>query len=174
MKLESSVPKKTRRWRGPTVRRKKNKMVSDKNYVLEDLKSAYENPIQLKLHDIATITFSHSVEHGEPFEVRGKDLAFFAKRNVCGNIIGVMTENRFIIELVDIDVEKRDLQFYTLILHRCNLLKHIFQKKIRLADDAMEKSHKSEQDEWLVYFSTTVMQISAGAPIQEVPSWPRI
>ena len=127
-KLQSGVSTKTKRWKGPTVRRKKNKVVIDKKYVLEDPKSAYENPAQLKLHDVATITCSHGIEHCQPFQVREKDLAYFAKRNVCGNIIGVMTEDRLIIELVDIDVEKRDLQFYTLILHRCNLLKHLFSK----------------------------------------------
>jgi len=138
--LKSSVLKKTRRWKGPTVRRKKHKILSENIFVLEDPKSAYENPILLKLNDVATVTFSHSVEHGQSFQVRGKDLAYFANRNVCGNIIGVMTEDRLILELVDIDVETRDLQFYTLILHRCNLLKHVFQKKKNFFPNAVPEA----------------------------------
>jgi hypothetical protein len=123
-----SVSTKTKRWKGPSVRRKKRNPAIQITYELEDPKNAYETPAKLNLYDIATITFSHGVEHGQPFEVRGKDLAYFAQRKVCGNIIGVMTEDRLILELVDIDMESGNMEFYTLIVHRCNLRKHLFSK----------------------------------------------
>ena len=122
-----TVVKKTKKWKGPSVKRRKpNGTHQKKGYVLEDINNAEYKPADLFLLDVATIVVSHGAQCGKPFFCDGKDLTYFAERKLFGNIIGLLTGDQYILEILHFDTERSEIVFYNVIAHRSNLSKHIF------------------------------------------------
>jgi len=125
--------KKAKKWKGPSVKRKKPKASVKKNgYSLEDINHLEYKAAELCLLDVATIVLSDGAESDRfksenPFFCNDdKDLMYFVERKIFGNIIGILTENRYILEILHFDSERAEIIFYNVIAHRSYLSKHIF------------------------------------------------
>ena len=127
MIYSGTAVKKIKKWKGPSVKRRKPKESHHKKgYFLEDTNNAEYKPAELFLLDVATIVVSNGAKCGKPFFCHGKDLTYFADRKIFGNIIGLLTENQYILEILHFDTERAEIVFYNVIAHRSNLSKHIF------------------------------------------------